>query len=75
MPNDYDSYLKDLATCNTRGFRDALIDVADTMYACRVWLTQYGDRAQPIAADVIAMAHLVMERKRWREIQQMNGDC
>lgn len=42
-------------------FRNALIEVADTAYACKLWFESYGLAAT--ASDVVAMTRLVIERE------------
>lgn len=41
--------------------KQAVIYVADTAYACKLWFESYGLSAT--AADIIAMTRLVMERE------------
>ncbi|WP_426959445.1 hypothetical protein [Muricoccus radiodurans] len=41
--------------------RDALIEVADTAYGCKLWFES--NRMQASAADVVAMTRLVLTQK------------
>lgn len=41
--------------------RQAITDVADTAYGCKLWFESQG--LQATAADIVAMARLVLERE------------
>lgn len=63
MTNSFEDYLSETqGNLGASRFRGPTIDVADTMYACKRWFEGY---AIPFtAADVVAMAALVLQRER-----------
>ena len=63
--NRFEELLKSMNRPGARpgasAFRDALIDVADTASMCKMWFDSEG--IAYTAADVVAMARLVLERE------------
>ncbi len=59
--NRFKEWLKSAQEARRHNFRTAVIDVADTAYVCKLWFESYGLNAT--AADIVAMARLVMERE------------
>jgi hypothetical protein len=51
-----------LDRCSWAG-RDALIEVADTLYLCAAWWRQFGRGITPSAADLLRMTELVLARE------------
>lgn len=50
-----------LRAIQDRDMRQAVIDVADTMYVINLWFKER--RLQPTAADLIAAAQLILQRE------------
>ena len=63
----FDHYVVDLATVSVQQvpdkaeILDALVAVADTAYACKLWCESEGLKAT--AADIVAMTSLVLREK------------
>jgi len=69
MPKNpvFETFLKHLEVGNSRSrkFRDALIEVGDTMEGCRAWFEQHcGPEVTAMPADLVMMAALVLQQAR-----------
>jgi hypothetical protein len=72
--NSFDQFLADAREelAGTR-WRQPLIDVADTMYACRKWFEAH--EVAFTASDLLAMTRLVLERERTRQSGEIDHEA
>ena len=68
--DDFDSLVGRMSDEGTRdSFCIAMMDVTDAAYACKLWFEDNG--LPPTAADVVAMARLMLEREAELKVAPM----
>ena len=61
--NSFEALLKDRALDSMGGWKNAIIEVADTMYVCHRWFESYMPSHTVSPSDLVAMTRLIAERK------------